>query len=69
MSNTFLNDFIKMRQTLANNNIIKDATNKQKSEPVKQSAMTDISMTTIIEKKPSSKKVLDYFKKKYDCTV
>ena len=69
MSNTFLNDFIKMRQTLANNNIIKDATNKQKSEPVKQSAITDISMTTIIEKKPSSKKVLDYFKKKYDCTV
>jgi hypothetical protein len=69
MSNTFLNDFIKMRQNLANNNIIKDATNKQKSEPVKQSAMTDISMATIIEKKPSSKKVLDYFKKKYDCTV
>ena len=69
MSNAFLNDFIKMRQSLAQNNIIKDATNMHRSEPVKKSGLTDISMATIIEKKPSSKKVLDYFKKKYNCDV
>jgi hypothetical protein len=69
MSNAFLNDFIKMRQKLHTENIIKDASNTTKSEPVKKSAMTDISIQTIIDKKTSSKKVLDYFKNKYDCSV
>jgi hypothetical protein len=69
MNNPFLNDFIKMRQNLHAQNIIKDATNMTKSEPVKKSGMTDISIATIIDKKPSSKKVLDYFKNKYDCSV
>ena len=69
MSNAFLNDFIKMRQNLHAQNIIKDASNTTKSEPIKKSAMTNISIATIIEKKPSNKKVLDYFKNKYDCSV
>jgi len=64
---SFLNDFIKMRQNM---HIIKDASNQTKSpEPVQKSALTDISIQTIIDKKPATKKVLNYFKNKYGSDV
>jgi hypothetical protein len=70
MNNAFLNDFLKMRRNLVNPKIITDATNKKKKEEIiPKSKMTDITLATIIEKKPSNKKVLDYFKKKLEETI
>jgi hypothetical protein len=70
MSNAFLNDFIKMRKNLVNPTIITDATNKKKKEtitPIKK--ITDITLATIIEKKPSSKVVLKYFKNRIEDVI
>jgi hypothetical protein len=67
MSNAFLNEFIKMRRNLVSPNIINDATNKNKKvEIIPKKKYTDITLATIIEKKPSSKVVLKYFKNKID---
>jgi hypothetical protein len=55
-------DFMKMRQQLGS----PDTMNKKKQEEVKeQRQLSGVSLATIIEKKPSSKVVLKYFKKKY----
>jgi len=56
-NNPFLRDFFKMRQKLGN----PDTTGQKKEE--KFSA--GMSIATIIEKKPSAKVVLKYFKKKF----
>lgn len=62
MNNAFLMDFMKMRQQLGS----PDTMNKKKQEEVKeQRQLSGVSLATIIEKKPSSKVVLKYFKKKY----
>jgi len=67
MSNAFLNEFIKMRRNLVNSHIITNATNKKKKEEIiPKKKFTDITLATIIEKKPSSKKVLNYFKNRID---
>jgi hypothetical protein len=69
MSNAFLNEFIKMRRNLVSPNIINDATNKNKKvEIIPKKKLTDITLATIIEKKPSSKVVLKYFKNRIDQT-
>jgi hypothetical protein len=67
MSNAFLNEFIKMRRNLVSPNIINDATNKNKKvEIIPKKKLTDITLATIIEKKPSSKVVLKYFKNRIE---
>jgi len=70
MSNAFLNEFIKMRKNLISPNIINDATNKKKKETITPSKkITDITLATIIEKKPSSKVVLKYFKNRIEDVI
>ena len=62
MNNAFLMDFMKMRQSLGS----PDTTGQKKKEKVQEEKhLSGISLATIIEKKPSSKVVLKYFKKKY----
>jgi hypothetical protein len=63
--NSFLNDFVKMRKNL-HENIIIDATKKKEVKPVDVKG-TDITIQTIIDKKPNYKKVLNYFKNLYNC--
>ena len=58
MDNRFLSNFLKGRQTLANN--MESASKPSKSEPVKNR----ITMATIIEDKPAKSKVLEYFRKR-----
>jgi hypothetical protein len=70
MSNAFLNEFIKMRRNLVSPNIINDATNKKKKEEIiPKKKYTDITLATIIEKKPSSKVVLKYFKNRIEDVI
>jgi len=64
MQNAFLRDFIKMRQSLHTTPV-----GKAPTKPVQvsgQKELTNISLATIIEKKPSSKVVLEYFRKRVD---
>ena len=64
--NGLLKEFVSMRQNL-HQNLITDATNTKKETKQQQNEVkaTDISVQTIIDKKPSNKKVLNYFKNKY----
>jgi len=63
--NSFLNDFVKMRKSL-HETIITDATKKKEVKEVTTKG-TDITIQTIIDKKPNYKKVLNYFKNEYGC--
>jgi hypothetical protein len=64
--NGLLKEFVTMRQNL-HQNLISDPTDTKKNKPEKNEDVkpTDITVQTIIDKKPSNKKVLNYFKKKY----
>ena len=65
MENAFLRDFMKMRQSLGTPSGHSDTTKKGVNAMPKNNAPSDVSLATIIEKKPSSKVVLRYFKKKF----
>ena len=59
MQNAFLRDFMKMRQTMH--------TKVEESRAVptnRKQDLTNVSLATIIEKKPSAKVVLEYFKRR-----
>lgn len=64
--NGLLKEFVSMRQNL-HQTLVSDPTDTKKNKQVKKEDVksTDITVQTIIDKKPSNKKVLNYFKKKY----
>jgi hypothetical protein len=61
MDNRFLNNFLKGRQSLAN-----DMESASKPSKAGKPPKTTISVATIIEDKPPKSKVMEYFRKRIE---
>ena len=66
MNNQFLNDFIKMRQALKENEIKQSEKVVKDIKRMPQPVTTSISLATIIEDKPSKSKVIEYLTQRRD---
>jgi hypothetical protein len=67
MNNAFLMEFMKMRQQIGSPDTTGQNKKKEKVQlgGANEKHLSGISLATIIEKKPSAKVVMKYFKKKY----
>jgi hypothetical protein len=66
MNNSFLNEFIKMRQSLKEKEIKQSEKTINSIKAMPKPTMTGVSLATIIEDKPSKSKVIEYLTQRRD---